>query len=98
MLAGAGNAFGLIGFYKAAELGPLSVVAPIGAAGAVVPVVWGSPGDTLHAIQVVGVVLALGGGALARASRRPRTPRGRLPRSARKRAMGGGRRSPSASS
>ena len=30
------------------------------------PVVWGlSTGDTLHAIQVAGIVLALGGGALA---------------------------------
>lgn len=34
LFAGACNAFGLIGFYKAAELGPLSVVAPIGAVGA----------------------------------------------------------------
>ena len=41
LLAGVGNAFGLIGFYKAAELGPLSVVAPIGALGAIVPVLWG---------------------------------------------------------
>jgi drug/metabolite transporter (DMT)-like permease len=48
LLAGAGNAGGLIGFYKAAELGPLSVVAPIGASGVVIPVVWGlASGDSL---------------------------------------------------
>ena len=35
------TAAGLIGFYKAAELGPLSIVAPIGATGAIVPVVYG---------------------------------------------------------
>jgi drug/metabolite transporter (DMT)-like permease len=65
LLAGAGNAGGLIGFYKAAELGPLSVVAPIGAAGAVVPVAWGlASGDSLRALQAVGLVLAMGGAVL----------------------------------
>ncbi len=65
LLAGAGNAGGLIGFYKAAELGPLSIVAPIGASGAVVPVVWSlSHGDALSAAQAVGLVLALGGATL----------------------------------
>ena len=39
---------GLIGFYKAAELGPLSIVAPIGATGAIVPVAYG-PGHGRHA-------------------------------------------------
>ncbi len=72
LFAGVGNAGGLIGFYKAAELGPLSVVAPIGAVGAVVPVTWGlATGDTLRAPQVAGLVLAMGGAALA--ARRPRT-------------------------
>lgn len=70
LLAGAGNAFGLILFYKAAELGPVSVVAPIGATGAVVPVVWGlATGDSLHATEAVGIVLALTGAVLA--ARRP---------------------------
>jgi drug/metabolite transporter (DMT)-like permease len=69
-LAGAGNAGGLIGFYIAAELGPLSVVAPIGAVGAVVPVVWGlATGDSLRVTQALGLVLAMGGAALA--ARRP---------------------------
>jgi len=66
LLAGAGNAGGLIGFYIAAELGPLSVAAPIGAVGAVVPVVWGlTSGDSLKLTQAAGLVLAMGGAALA---------------------------------
>jgi drug/metabolite transporter (DMT)-like permease len=66
LLAGLGNAGGLIGFYKAAELGPLSVAAPIGAVGAVLPVTWGlTSGDTLRPPQVIGLVLALGGAVLA---------------------------------
>jgi drug/metabolite transporter (DMT)-like permease len=72
MLAGVGNAGGLIGFYKAAELGPLSVAAPIGAVGAVLPVTWGlASGEALRAPQAAGLALALGGAALA--ARRPRT-------------------------
>lgn len=71
-LAGCGNAFGLILFYRAAELGPLAIVAPIGATGAVVPVVWGlSTGDALHWFQAVGLVLALGGCVLAARSKPP---------------------------
>jgi uncharacterized membrane protein len=64
-LAGAGNAGGLIGFYKAAELGPLSIAAPIGALGAIVPAVWGiATGDRLPALEAVGLVLAIVGAAL----------------------------------
>ena len=40
-VAGVGNAVGLAGFYRAAAIGPLSVVAPIGATGAAVPVLLG---------------------------------------------------------
>lgn len=70
LLAGAGNAGGLIGFYVAAELAPLSVVAPIGAVGAIVPVVWGlTSGDSLKLTQAAGLVLAMGGAVLA--ARRP---------------------------
>ena len=75
LLAGAGNAGGLIGFYIAAELAPLSVVAPVGAIGAVVPVIWGlATGDSLKLTQAAGLVLAMGGAALA-ARRPPPTPR-----------------------
>jgi drug/metabolite transporter (DMT)-like permease len=79
LLAGAGNAGGLIGFYVAAELAPLSIVAPIGAVGAVVPVMWGvSTGDSLRVTQIVGLVLALGGAALA--ARRPLPTAGQVRR------------------
>jgi drug/metabolite transporter (DMT)-like permease len=72
-LAGAGNAGGLIGFYKAVELGPIAVAAPIGATGAVIPVVWGlGHGDSLTVLQGVGMLLALGGCVLA--ARRPAPP------------------------
>jgi len=65
-VAGAGNAVGLIGFYRAAELGPLAIVAPIGATGAAVPVLFGlAGGDSLSPLQGVGIVLAICGAALA---------------------------------
>jgi drug/metabolite transporter (DMT)-like permease len=84
LLAGAGNAGGLIGFYKAAELGPLSVVAPIGASGAVIPVVWGlASGNSLSAPQAVGLLLALGGAVLvARRTSAGHSPRYADPRAA----------------
>ncbi len=64
-LAGVGNAGGLIWFYKAAELGPLSIAAPIGALGAIVPAVWGiATGDRLPPLEAVGLVLAIAGAAL----------------------------------
>jgi drug/metabolite transporter (DMT)-like permease len=66
LLAGVGNAGGLIGFYKAAELGPLSVAAPIGALGAIVPVLWGLfDGEALRTTEAAGLLLAIGGGAMA---------------------------------
>ena len=84
------TAAGLIGFYKAAELGPLSIVAPIGATGAIVPVAYGlATGDTLKATQVAGVVLAMAGAALAaRARAAGAAGAGALPRSARERDLG----------
>jgi drug/metabolite transporter (DMT)-like permease len=71
--AGLGNAWGLICFYRAASLGPLSIVTPIGALGALVPVAAGvASGEGLGAVKVAGIVLALGGVALA--ARRPPNP------------------------
>ena len=81
VLAGVGNALGLIGFYKAAQLGPLSIAAPIGATGATVPVVWGlAHGDRLSSAQAVGIVLALGGCVLAARRASPPTERHPDPR------------------
>jgi drug/metabolite transporter (DMT)-like permease len=65
-LAGLGNAWGLIAFYRAAAIGPLSIVTPIGSLGAVVPVLAGfAAGEALGAAKAAGLVLALGGVALA---------------------------------
>lgn len=81
VLAGFGNGAGLIGFYRAAELGPLSLVAPIGATGAIVPVGWGlATGDSLGVTEAVGIVLAMGGAALAARAEPPREgPQPRYP-------------------
>jgi drug/metabolite transporter (DMT)-like permease len=71
--AGIGNAFGLICFYRAATLGPLSIVTPIGSLGVIVPVAAGvASGEPLGPLKLAGVVLAVGGVALA--SRRPVGP------------------------
>lgn len=68
--AGVGNAVGLYAFYRAASEGPLAIVAPIGALGAVVPVLAGVvAGETLGAVRAIGIALAVAGVALA--SRRP---------------------------
>jgi len=66
LLAGAGNAGGLLLFYAAAARGPLSIVTPIGATGATVPVLIGlAGGERLGALGAAGIVLAIGGVMLA---------------------------------
>jgi drug/metabolite transporter (DMT)-like permease len=73
LLAGLGNAFALIAFYRAAELGPLSIVAPLSALGAVVPVIVGAAhGEPVGALKVAAIALALVGVALA--ARPPSAP------------------------
>lgn len=68
--AGVSNAIGLAGFYRAAELGPLAVAAPIGATGAVLPVIYGlATGERLGKLEAIGIVFAIGGVVLA--ARRP---------------------------
>jgi drug/metabolite transporter (DMT)-like permease len=68
--AGVANALALASFYRAASIGPISIVAPIGATGAVVPVVVGILAGERHApLQLVGIPLA--GVGLARAAARP---------------------------
>jgi len=66
LLAGAGNALGLAAFLRASQLGPVAIAAAIGALGTVLPVFVGlAQGESLSALQVGGVVLAIAGGALA---------------------------------
>jgi len=66
LLAGAGNAAGLALFYMAAASGPLSIVTPIGATGAAVPVLIGlGKGEEVGAAGFLGIGLAIGGVVLA---------------------------------
>ncbi|MFI5100352.1 MAG: EamA family transporter [Actinomycetes bacterium] len=56
----------LVAFYAALATGTMGVVAPIAATGVVVPVAFGlSGGDRPHALQLVGVGLAIAGVVLA---------------------------------
>ncbi len=65
-LAGVFGAVGLAAFYRGMAVGSISVVAPIAAVGATVPVVFGiATGDDVSGLQVLGFVLALSGVALA---------------------------------
>ena len=87
VLAGAGNALGLLAFYRAAAVGPLSIAAPLGSLGALVPVLVGvAQGEGLGGLKLAAIALAMTGVALAARRGRgeagvdgPRPPRrGRL--------------------
>lgn len=70
LLAGLGNAGGLVLFYRAAAIGPLSIVTPIGALGAALPVTVGiAGGETVTLLEAGGILLALAGVVLV--ARRP---------------------------
>jgi len=57
---------GLVGFYRGLEAGAMSVVAPLAAVAAAIPVIWGlTQGDHVSFLQELGFVAALGGGVLA---------------------------------
>jgi drug/metabolite transporter (DMT)-like permease len=65
-LAGVFGTVGLAAFYRGMAVGSISVVAPIAAVGAVVPVVFGiATGDDVSGPQILGFVLALSGVAMA---------------------------------
>jgi uncharacterized membrane protein len=65
-LSGIAGPIGLAAFYRGMAIGQMSVIAPISATAAVVPLVVGiATGDRLSALQGVGVTLALAGVALA---------------------------------
>jgi drug/metabolite transporter (DMT)-like permease len=66
LLAGVGNGLGLLLFYRAAKVGPLSIVAPIGALGTIVPVAVGlAQGEPATLLKLMGIALAIGGVVLA---------------------------------
>jgi drug/metabolite transporter (DMT)-like permease len=70
LLAGLGNASGLVFFYRAAEIGPLSIVTSVGSIGVGIPVAVGlAGGESVGTAQVAGMVLAISG--LLLVSRRP---------------------------
>ena len=57
---------GLAAFYRGMAAGAMSVVAPIAAVAAGVPVVWGVlGGDRLSFLQAIGIAFALGGSVIA---------------------------------
>jgi drug/metabolite transporter (DMT)-like permease len=63
---------GLIAFYRGMAVGAMSVIAPIAAAAAVIPVVWGvASGESLSTTQAAGIAAALCGGIAASLERRP---------------------------
>ncbi len=66
LLAGVGNILGLATFYRAAELGPISIAAAIGATGTTLPVIYGlASGESLQVNEAAGIVLAIAGAILA---------------------------------
>ena len=66
MLSGLAGPVGLAAFYRAMAIGTMSVVAPISATAAIVPLVFGiATGDELTALQGGGIAVAMAGVALA---------------------------------
>lgn len=66
LLAGTGTAFGLAAFYRALAVGTMSIVAPISAMGAAVPVLVGfGLGEAPSPLQGAGMLVALAGVVLA---------------------------------
>jgi drug/metabolite transporter (DMT)-like permease len=71
-LAAVFGTLGLASFYRGMAVGSISVVAPIAAVAAVVPVAFGiATGDEVSAAQLIGFALALAGVALASFERDP---------------------------
>jgi uncharacterized membrane protein len=77
MAAGALGAGGLVAFYRALAVGSMSLVAPLAALGALVPVTAGVVGgDRPHAATAAGLALAIAGAVLAGRAPGPATRRG----------------------
>src|SRR3954454_15307378 len=64
--SGMSGVLALTAFYRALAIGTMSIVAPLSATGAAVPVLVGlASGERPAAIQLVGIVLAMAGGLVA---------------------------------
>lgn len=80
VLGGIGGGIGLAAFYRALSLGTMSIVSPIAACGAVVPVVISiATGERPAALALAGAIAALAGAVLASVEER----RGESPERAR---------------
>jgi drug/metabolite transporter (DMT)-like permease len=67
---------GLVAFYRSMAAGAMSVVVPLAAVAAAIPVVWGlAHGDHVSFLQKIGFVAALGGGAMTSIERGGERPR-----------------------
>ena len=65
-LAAVFGTLGLVAFYRGMAAGAISVVVPLAAVAAGIPVIWGlTQGDHVSFLQEVGFVAALGGGLMA---------------------------------
>jgi drug/metabolite transporter (DMT)-like permease len=64
---------GLAAFYRGMAAGAISVVAPLAALSAGIPVIWGVAvnGDQIHGLQGIGFVAAIGGSVAASLELRP---------------------------
>jgi drug/metabolite transporter (DMT)-like permease len=72
-LAAVFGTIGLFAFYRGMAAGAISVVAPIAAVAAGVPVIWGVvvSGDKITGLQAIGFVAAVGGSVAASLESRP---------------------------
>jgi drug/metabolite transporter (DMT)-like permease len=72
-LAAAFGTIGLFAFYRGMAAGAMSIVTPIAAVAAGVPVIWGVAvsGDHIHGLQAIGFVAAVGGSVAASLELRP---------------------------
>jgi drug/metabolite transporter (DMT)-like permease len=65
-LAAVFGTLGLVAFYRGMAAGAISVVVPLAAIAAAIPVIWGlTQGDSVSFLQELGFVAALGGGLMA---------------------------------
>jgi drug/metabolite transporter (DMT)-like permease len=73
VLAAVAGTVGLFAFYRGMAAGAISIVAPIAALAAGIPVIWGIAvsGNHVGGVQAVGFVLAIGGSVAASLERRP---------------------------
>ena len=75
-LAAVFGTLGLVAFYRGMAAGAISVIAPLAAAAAGIPVIWGlAQGDSVSFLQELGFVGALGGGVLTSLERGGERPR-----------------------